>query len=393
MHIEDPLLASKAFGEFADPGLVVAYQSHQDAMRYLAEELALANAIAIVKGPAGSGKTTIARQQLEWSKRSGPAVLLQGRNLSPRDLVHGMLAQCDVTTTSEDDQQLLQQLSNFLMREARSAASPVLIVDDAHRAPAGTLRLLNWLAAQEARGSYAMKIVLTGTENLSAVLAGEGMSHLSRRDAVAFFLNPMSERETAIYLRTRLQAAGASDRDAVFSVDLCSQLRRDSKGWPGALNKLAFDAVRLAGGSAQQMSSPRVVVSRDGETLEEHALTERQYIIGRSELADIVILDGYASKMHAMLRVLPDAVMLVDLNSTNGITVNSRQVVRAVLRDNDIISLGHYRLKITGLPAISEQVDEHLKSTDTMAMESLEDVRRSRAQRKIRALNRNQASS
>jgi len=131
---------------------------------------------------------------------------------------------------------------------------------------------------------------------------------------------------------------------------------------------------------------PHVTISRDGVTVAEFELTERQYIIGRTELADIVVDDTYVSKMHAMLQIYSNAVVLLDLNSTNGTTVNSRVVEKTILRTDDIISLGRYRLKIDNAPAINAKMDARIKASDTMTMQNLVDVRRARAKRTITAL-------
>jgi len=78
--------------------------------------------------------------------------------------------------------------------------------------------------------------------------------------------------------------------------------------------------------------------------------------------------------------------MLVDLNSTNGTTVNSRIGVKFVLKSNDIITLGRHRLKIENAPVISAEMDECIKATDTITMASIDDLRRARARRTVKML-------
>jgi len=56
-------LSSKAFGEGADPDLIVAYQAHQDALRFLSGELAQANGVVLLLGQEGSGKSTNNNEQ------------------------------------------------------------------------------------------------------------------------------------------------------------------------------------------------------------------------------------------------------------------------------------------------------------------------------------------
>ena len=386
MQAHGSSLGSKAFGEHADAGLIVAYQSHQDALRFLSSALGQANGVALVQGPAGSGKTTIIHEQLDWSSREASVALLDGAHLTPRRLVTDMLAQFGVHTASRHDEQLLQQLNNFLMQQTRSTQAPVLIIDNADRATSSAMRLLNWLAALDARGNFALRIVLTGKERLSTLLRHDSMRSLARRHPATYTLNPLSAQETMIYLRTRLIAAGGERSEKIFPIDICNRLRELSRGWPGPLNERAIELMDRMTELRSARPLPRVIVTRDGETVAEYELTERQYVIGRTDLADIVVEDTYVSKMHAMLKNYANAVVLIDLNSTNGTMVNSNVVLRTVLRSNDIISLGQYRLKIENAPALSAEMDDRVRASDTLTMQNLEDLRRSRARRTITAL-------
>ena len=386
MQKQGSSLGSKAFGEHADPGLIVAYQSHQDALRFLSSALGQANGVALLQGPTGSGKSTIIEEQLDWSSRDASVALLDGTHLSPRQLLTGMLSQFGVQTNSQHDEQLLQQLNNFVIGETRSGRAPVLIIDNADRATSSALRLLNWLAALDVRGDYALRIVLTGKERLSALVRHDSMRSLARRSPATYSLNPLTTHETMIYLRTRLIAAGGERSEKVFPIDVCDKLRELSRGWPGPLNERAIEVMERMAELRSARSLPRIIVTCDGETVAEHELSKPQYVIGRTELADIRIDDSYVSKMHAMLQIYSNAVVLLDLNSTNGTTVNSTVVEKTILRNSDIIALGRYRLKVENVPAISAEMDERIRASDTLTMQHLDDLRRSRARRTITAL-------
>ena len=99
-------------------------------------------------------------------------------------------------------------------------------------------------------------------------------------------------------------------------------------------------------------------------------------MIGRSGFADIVVPDPFASKLHAMMLLYSDALVLIDLNSANGTTVNSKQVKSTVLRDNDVISFGHHRLKVLSAPLVSPEIAEALDKADTVKMKTLVEARR-----------------
>ena len=379
-------LVSHAFGEHANAGLIVAYQSHQDALRFLSLALGQANGAALLQGPAGSGKTTIINEQRSWSSRDTAVALLEGTHLTPRRMLASMLAQFDVPTTSQRDDELLQELNKFLTQQTRGGRTPVLIIDNAHRATPSALRLLNWLAALDTRGIYALRIVLTGKDRLTALLRDDSMRSLARRHPAMYSLNPLTTQEAMIYLRTRLIAAGGERSEKVFPIKICEKIHELSGGWPGRLNARAIEVMERMTELRSARPIPQITVSRDGVTVAEFDLTERQYIIGRTELADIVIEDNYVSKMHAMLQIYSNAIVLLDLNSTNGTTVNSRVVEKTILRTDDVISLGHYRLKVDNAPAINAEMDERIKASDTMTLQHLVDVRRARAKRTIKAL-------
>jgi len=379
-------LANKAFGKYADPSLLVSYQSFQDATRFLASALEQKNGIALIQGPAGSGKSTIARSQRDWSALSSAVALLDGTHLTPRALLKGMLTQFGIDSVSEYDEHMLQQLNAYMTDQTRAGIAPVLIIDNIDRASTSALRLLDWLSSLDAGSDVALRIVLTGKEKLSALLQQDSMRSLARRRPATYTLNPLSAQETMIYLRTRFIAAGGEGSERIFPVDTCEALREKSCGWPGALNERAVEVMERMTELYSAHSTPRIVVSRDGHMIDVHELTERNYVIGRTDLADICIDDTYVSKTHAMLQVYSNAIVLLDLNSTNGTTVNSKVAIKRVLRDNDIISLGRFRLKLENAPAIDADMDERIRMSDTITLQNLEDVRRKRAQRHVTAL-------
>ena len=387
MQAYDSTLSSKAFGDLADPGLVVACQSHQDALRFLTSALGRSNGVALLRGPTGSGKSTTLREHFAWLQRDGVVAMVAGEHLTPRTLVKIMLEQFGIDVPALDgDQQLLQRLSTFLTEKTHSGKAPVLIVDDADNAPSSVLRLLNWLAALESRERFILRSLLAGQDKLLRLVNDHGMRHVARRHPSMYSLNPLTEHEAVTYLRTRWIAAGRNDGEEVFSIDVCALLHEMSAGWPGSLNSYAIPVADRVASHEPSKLVPRLHVTRDGRTLATHDLTKHEYVIGRSELADIVIEDTYISKVHAMLKVYGNAVMLIDLNSTNGTSVNSRIVQKTVLRSNDIISIGHFRIKVENIPVLTAEMEEEVQASDTMRMKNLGDLRRARARRTIKVL-------
>ena len=63
-------------------------------------------------------------------------------------------------------------------------------------------------------------------------------------------------------------------------------------------------------------------------------------VIGRSKDCDIRLADPNASRRHAEVRQEGTAYWLLDLDSTNGVTVNGKRVDRARLAPEDDILIG-----------------------------------------------------
>jgi pSer/pThr/pTyr-binding forkhead associated (FHA) protein len=69
-------------------------------------------------------------------------------------------------------------------------------------------------------------------------------------------------------------------------------------------------------------------------------LDDTTLVVGRSRECDIPVDDPNVSRRHAEIRHEDGAYWIVDLGSTNGVTVNGKRVERAKLEPDDEILLG-----------------------------------------------------
>ena len=63
-------------------------------------------------------------------------------------------------------------------------------------------------------------------------------------------------------------------------------------------------------------------------------------VVGRSSGCDITVDDPNVSRRHAEIRQEDGGYWIVDLGSTNGVTLNGERVDRARLTPEDVILLG-----------------------------------------------------
>jgi FHA domain-containing protein len=76
-----------------------------------------------------------------------------------------------------------------------------------------------------------------------------------------------------------------------------------------------------------------------------HELADRALVLGRSRDSDIPVDDPNVSRRHAEIRHENGAYWIVDLGSTNGVTVNGERVKRAKLEPDDSVVLGTTELR------------------------------------------------
>jgi hypothetical protein len=87
----------------------------------------------------------------------------------------------------------------------------------------------------------------------------------------------------------------------------------------------------------------RVLVYLDDDQPIKYPLYKSVMTIGRSEQADIQINSDFISRVHARLVSTETGVVVEDVDSKNGMRVNSKPTDRHSLRHGDVIALGKLR--------------------------------------------------
>ncbi len=88
----------------------------------------------------------------------------------------------------------------------------------------------------------------------------------------------------------------------------------------------------------------RLILSVDGVVLKEYTIAKERTTIGRKAVNDIQIEDSFLSGEHATITQIGHDCILEDLDSTNGTVVNGKPVKRHLLKSNEVIEFGDYKL-------------------------------------------------
>lgn len=89
----------------------------------------------------------------------------------------------------------------------------------------------------------------------------------------------------------------------------------------------------------------KMILSLDGEIIQECPLDKERMTIGRKADNDIVINNLAVSSHHAAVITIMNDSFMEDLDSTNGMMVNGVPAKKHFLQNNDVVEIGKYKLK------------------------------------------------
>lgn len=103
----------------------------------------------------------------------------------------------------------------------------------------------------------------------------------------------------------------------------------------------------------------RLVVESGENEGESFDLTNKTMTIGRADVCDIRLSDGYVSNKHCQIVFRKDHFTAIDLNSLNKTKVNDQVYIQKNLKHGDVLSLGKTRLRF-----VWEDQDQTTLNTD-----------------------------
>jgi general secretion pathway protein A len=408
MELSGAGLSKQPFPTHGKPRSVVSYASKTAALEMLADTCHHPTGLSLLQGPPLSGKSTIIRSFVDSMHEDCSVAVIDGRRLNTTNLLISVLRQFGYSPDLSSASELLGLVRVFAIQQATSNESPLLIVENAHDLNPSALHALCELAELRVQTSSAVKMVLVSDRPLKTVIAATAMASMSKRLLHDFHLRPMNRDETKSLLHSKLRSAGSDYPEYLFPDAICADIWRASGGWPGVTGRVALLALAKAKtlpvsvmdvehpalpsgtwtDAAQQSVDlphltkelksaelPRLIVTNNGSVMSDLTMQRARLLIGRSEHNDISINSRFISRHHSLLVRHGATTFLMDLNSSNGTFVNSKRVSNHVLVHDDVITIGHHRVKFHDTNATAGRALEGPEFDDTMIMKTLEDMR------------------
>lgn len=397
-------LSEQPFPTHGKPLAIIPYASKTAAIEILQNTKTHPTGVGLLQGPPLSGKSTLIRSFVETLPEDCAVAVIDGKGLNTTNLFVSVLRQFGYDLELSSANELLGLVRVFALQQAASNEAPLLIIENAHELNPSALRALCELAELRVRHASAVKMVLVSDRSLESIMASHAMAPIAKRIVHDYHLRPMNREETRQYLHGKLRAAGSDYPEFVFPDEVCRDIWRASGGWPGIVDRVALLALAqtstlpvavtdvehpvLPSGTWADRGEtdikpddiipsapPRLIVTNNGSVMNDLTMEKARALIGRSEHNDISINSRFVSRHHALLVRHGAATFLMDLNSTNGTFVNSKRVSNHVLIHDDVITLGHHRIKFCDPCATTRGHLDGVDFADTAIMKTLEDMR------------------
>lgn len=412
-------LEVQPFQTHGKPLIFVPYASQKAAFEFLDNVRRHNHGLGLIQGPPLSGKTTILRHFAHLLSKDCAAAVVDGAGKDITTLMRAVLSQFGYDVGLKKANEQIGMIRVFAMQQAATGHAPQLIIENTHALKPDVLHALCELAELKVNAKSALRLVLSSDQSILPIVRAPAMMPMFERLTGELQLGHLTEEETTRYLYSKLRGGGCNDPEAVLPRDVCEALHSASGGWPGKVDRLAVLALAKAKAcpvrvghvegarvphqkpvpqrklkpvrstaptGVKRNRPPKIILSYRGKTLRRVSLSQPRLLIGRSKHNDLRIDNHLISRHHALLIRDGNTTFLMDLNSANGTYVNSRRVSNQVLIDDDIISLGDYRIKFIDPSAKVRTAVVGTGFNETMIARTLTDVRNVLAKGTLRAL-------
>jgi type II secretory pathway predicted ATPase ExeA len=240
-----------ASGVFVGPAQIKLISS-------LKKAFAASDAIVMVTGPVGVGKSTVVNRALEGIGNQRIVAHIGRMQLAADEVLELLLTEFNVSRQPNGTIQRFAAFKRLLHDWAAAGTRVFIVVEDADRIGSDALIELEALTASDSGDGAGAGIVLMGQQTLAERLANPDLARLRQRIRLRHGAVPFSAAEALGYLKHCIRNAGG-DFDSIFDPAAADMLYRCSEGIPRIINNLSESVLAAAAEANASVVMPQLV--------------------------------------------------------------------------------------------------------------------------------------
>lgn len=252
-----------------DPAYLYLSPRHQEALGHLLYGTGQYGGFVQLTGEVGTGKTTIVRTLLEQKLDGVDVAMIHNPSQNEIEFVQSICDELGVDYAKAGPTPTLKQLGDalnaHLLKAHAAGKRTVVIIDEAQNLPRDVLEQVRLLTNLETHKEKLLRIMLIGQPELVDLLSRPDLRQLASRITARYHLMPLSEAETAEYIRHRLRVAGTTEE--LFPPAAIHEIHKATRGVPRLVNILCDRAMLGAYSQGLRRVQPDTVRRAAGESI------------------------------------------------------------------------------------------------------------------------------
>jgi general secretion pathway protein A len=286
-----------------------------EAAQKLRTDLAVAftrtDSVAIISGPSGTGKSTLATDALKDIDTRLAFSSVSHTPLTPTELLEQLLADFGFDAHQKSRVELLQLWQQFLSEMVATETRVCLLIENADELTPEVLQFLHRLTSADAELSPGANVILTTAQLPECILTTQDLLAFNQRVRLRRRIEALSEAETRDYLTFKCSLAEVRS-DETFGSGLAATLHGLSGGIIRVMNNLLESSLITAASNREPILTSERLISVASE---QFGLGELAPAAVNELLAESVPEKRASGKATDAIPTLTDFVTLADQDS------------------------------------------------------------------------------